>query len=218
MATIAFPPTTTPVTTPASATLFLFHTPDPPFLFPPPSGASLRLPVGIPSYSLAFNRKVMPQLRPAGRGVAFDGAADRPAELNFNYRVLSTLCRSETKRCAWKNYVSPSRADSIQPGDNSGGISGKILSGWVTTKCCEWCLYLNDWNYLNWEGIKLMNFPRSLMEYLHNFTHSVNCKVICTLRKLWRVLSRLPFPFLRRELSLIFTLCFCFSTVWKPYA
>ena len=31
----------------------------------------------------------MPQLRPAGRGVAFHGAADRPAELNFNYRVLS---------------------------------------------------------------------------------------------------------------------------------
>lgn len=170
MATIAFPPTTTTVTTPASATLFLFHTPDPPFLFPPPSGASLRLPVGIPSYSLAFNRKVMPQLRPAGRGVAFDGAADRPAELNFNYRVLSTLRRSETKRCAWKNYVSRSRADSIQPGDNSGGISGKILSGWVTTKCCEWCLYLNDWNYLNWEGIKLTSLRGDRYRYIKQFS------------------------------------------------
>lgn len=63
---------------------------------------SLRLPVGIPSYSLAFNRKVMPQLRPAGRGVAFHGAADRPAELNFNYRVLSTVRRSKTERLCVK--------------------------------------------------------------------------------------------------------------------
>lgn len=55
----------------------------------------------------------MPQLRPAGRGVAFDGAADRPAELNFNYRVLSTVRRSETKRyaCEKLRFSSSSRFD-----------------------------------------------------------------------------------------------------------
>lgn len=60
----------------------------------------LRSPVGIPSYSLAFNRKVMPQLRPVGGAATTTAAFDGSAELNFNYRVLSTCTRARrSKTC-----------------------------------------------------------------------------------------------------------------------
>lgn len=133
----------------------------------------LRSPVGIPSYSLAFNRKVMPQLRPVGGAATTTAAFDDSAELNFNYRVLSTCTRARrSKTC----YARPRNKrvfvlESIRS-SRGEGIRRKFfwkdpLCSNYRERCLRWSrgLYLNMIKYakgfkglINREGIKLMSF------------------------------------------------------------